>query len=30
MAAASTNPLAALARLDRQSRDHSFQLEDVD
>ena len=30
MAAASTNPLAALARLDRQSRDHSFRLEDVD
>lgn len=30
MAATSTNPLATLARLERQSRDHSFQLDDVD
>lgn len=30
MAAASANPLATLARLERQSRDHSFRLDDVD
>lgn len=30
MAATSTNPLATLARLERQSRVHSFRLDDVD